>query len=114
MSLWIPRRDKTGRLYFIVVGLPITLIPLIPLVLAIPLCLLLFCDVAKLVYFPSKISLLAVPSSSSSLSIGNLLDGPVIFARRTSIMRSTAAAPGATPASRPVIWMSSTSSNIIA
>lgn len=40
MSLWIPKRDKNGRLYFFVVGLPISLI--FPAI-GICMCLLMFC-----------------------------------------------------------------------
>lgn len=57
MSLWIPRRDKNGRLYFFVVGLPIVLIPLV-FVIPLCLCLLTFCVVTAPV--ETMLSFLAV------------------------------------------------------
>ena len=55
MSLWIPKRDKNGRLYFIVVELPIFLIfPAIGFVI----CLLLSCVATAPV--ESMLSFLAV------------------------------------------------------
>ena len=40
MSFWLPTRDKTGRLWYVGIGLPITMIPFL---VGIPLCLLLSC-----------------------------------------------------------------------
>lgn len=58
MSLWIPRRDKNGRLYYFVVGVPITLIFA---AIGFCICLLLVCVVTAPT--GSMLSFLAVTGS---------------------------------------------------